>query len=684
MSTPPAVPRGLFHAVAAGYLLAWHERRRLLAVQLPIVAVLLAGSLALELAAGWRNGVLVDGRLLVDDDAGGYGLARSVLVAACWLIALTAGMLALTGVDRPVRSAVRRVPAVVAGVALTAVVSWLVLRILPNWFGLLVAFALVGLVGAHLLLVMVVTGPSLMAAAAVLVGGLVAVLIPGWLAGVLPAGTPALIADAVEAAVVIVAVAAQAGVVAIHALPAPSGPPSHKPASAGSSLEGVPSPPSAEPSPDASEPTSAGSSLGGVPSPPSAGPSPDEVPEPTSTRPSPGGVSEPASAGPSLGGVPEPGSPGTRNARFLWPAIVAVALPILITGAVAVINPFGAFEARTTDGPPWGAAAVAWPAGQHPVIVTMGEVRFCDTDLCDSFTSHDGGPPVHDGYGTAGIGTDGTAVTAALTGGENDGGPFIHHARCTRDDGCREAWLPVRASARETWDPELGRPELATSAGPDGAAWFFVAIPASADRYRLALIRCPDTECAKPQRHDVGSHERLPEDGYRDGSRARLSIGADGRPVASLWSGHGVHQVTCGQVRKADVSGAPPEAVWAAPAALGQQVAALQPGRLQIEHFEPLENGVAAESGAVAVAGDTVYAAEAVTSTRQDGFHVTVGEAPQFWRQVLWRCTFARECHRVPLDVYEGPARREMLAPGPDGRVLIVREDRILLVDPTV
>jgi hypothetical protein len=213
--------------------------------------------------------------------------------------------------------------------------------------------------------------------------------------------------------------------------------------------------------------------------------------------------------------------------------------------------------------------AVAWPAGGHPVIVTSGGVWFCDDDLCDRFTDVSGGPLTIDGFGTASVGMDGTVVKTAVTGGPDTGGPFVQYARCVRD-GCRQAWLPVRATGREKPGPLGVGAEATGAAAPDGSIWLFVAVPVDGGkhgRYRFQMIRCGDVGCADPQRHDLGFADHTPEDGFPHGRRARLTIGADGRPVASFWLGWNVHRfgcepVTCAEPRQTVGRATPPDAVW--------------------------------------------------------------------------------------------------------------------------
>jgi len=290
------------------------------------------------------------------------------------------------------------------------------------------------------------------------------------------------------------------------------------------------------------------------------------------------------------------------------------------------------------------------------------------------------------GNGSAGISADGsTVVKAILTGSEDSGGPFVHYGRCTRA-GCRQAWLPVRASAKEAF----GWPELAVSVAPDQAVWFVLAMPSPDGRpgpanYRVTFVRCADAGCAKPQRHQAGTVSRILDDGTLGRPRARLSIGADGRPVASIRTGTAIIQVTCDPVTCAaprDTSSLIDQSstVWTTMA--GESVS-FRPGQLQVGgQLVPMDGGeIQPWSGAVAVAGSRVLATAAEATTRP-GLHVAIGEPAErgeYWQQVLWRCDQAR-CHRQVLDAFEGPATFEAMAASADGRVLIVRPDRMLLV----
>ena len=330
-----------------------------------------------------------------------------------------------------------------------------------------------------------------------------------------------------------------------------------------------------------------------------------------------------------------------RPSRWVWLGAAGMAVPVLLSAGVAWANPYGTASMQSRDDTGvGGAVAVAWPAGHHPVIVGTVDVRFCDNDVCDRYVLHYGAPGIMDGSGTVGIGSDGTVIKAALTGGLDTGGPFIHYGRCTRQDGCRQAWVPVRASAREPF----GWPELAASSAPDGAVWFALAMPSSDVRaenenqqdqlYRITLIRCADAGCTRPERHLVGTISRAPTDGLPDGRRARLSFGADGSPVAAFRTGRSVRlatcePVTCASPRITDGDAEPPDAPWVTPTGIDDEMVSLFRGGMQIgDHQVWLATDVAKGSGAVAVAGSRVYAVAAVPATAPTGFRVTFGRRP--------------------------------------------------------
>ncbi|MBL7258548.1 hypothetical protein [Paractinoplanes lichenicola] len=398
-------------------------------------------------------------------------------------------------------------------------------------------------------------------------------------------------------------------------------------------------------------------------------------------------AARPHSRGAGTSGAKDAAAARARRPR-LWPAITVFAVAVALAAGVLLTNPYDAPVVRTNSAGSSGARAVAWPAGRHPVIVTTSEVWFCDDDLCQNSTDVSGGPPTVEGYGSATIGADGTVVKTALTGGPDKGGPFVHYARCVRE-GCQEAWIPVRASGRERLDVE-GRTEVAGAPAPDGALWLFVATPITGGqhgRYRFSMIRCADVACAAPQRHQVGVLDRTPEDGYPDGRRARLTIGTDGRPDGSFWIGHSVYRyscepVTCAAPKQSAVDSGPSDAAWTV---AGDRTVFVRGGELFDGHTStPVGGSGNSKLAAAAVAGPDVYVAAAVpTEAAGSGFRITYGEPVQHWRQTVWRCR-NQECASTPLDSYDNQEREQLLAVSADGRVLVVRDDHIVLLEKSV
>ncbi|BCJ45909.1 hypothetical protein GCM10010168_56710 [Actinoplanes ianthinogenes] len=343
-------------------------------------------------------------------------------------------------------------------------------------------------------------------------------------------------------------------------------------------------------------------------------------------------------------------SPEAKRTR-VWPAAVATLAGLALTFGIVVWNPYRAPVIHTGPGIE-GAVAVAWPAGQHPVIVTIGGVRYCEDDRCATFRGVTGSPAAVQGYSTVSIGADGTVVKAALSGGTDTGGPFVQYARCDRE-GCRTAYFPVRASADDELDL-YGRIEVAGAAAPDGSLWFLLAVPQPGGRHRFTMVHCA-IACVHPDRYPIGAADQPADDGYRDGMRAQLRIGADGRPHAGFWVGRSILELTCdpdtcAHPRQDKRPGGDPEAVWAL---TGRGTVVHSGGKLSDgrQTWQLSESG----SGSVAVDEQATYAA--------------AGEE-------VWRCADV-DCDAVSL----GTPARGLIAVGGDGRLLVIRDDRVLLVD---
>jgi hypothetical protein len=653
--------RELLGNALIGYQLAWRHGRQLLPVLVPALVPMLAVSFALDVMAAGGETAIVNGAFIFGGTASAQSFIKLGLATLSWLLAVTAASIITVGCLRaaPVNPfkalsvALRELPVLALGLCVLGGASFAVLWVSwsaasglggPLGFGLAVAALFgVAVVAARMLFTIParVFGGSaweltrdriLASAGAFLLGG---VVLPLLFASVLTqlraTAVWPIVVDLFDALLLVGVVAVQAGILGYVYLQAGGA------AGAG-----------------AHEPT-------------------DLVDLDVVDR--------------RLAGLA--GWPWRRAA---WMG-VAVPIVALLPTTVAAANPTNAPVMRSHGGgPPGGAMAVAWPPGQLPIIVSNVGVRFCDDDLCEHYTVRNGGPPVMDGYGTAGIGVDGTVIKATLAGGQDNGGPFIHYGRCTRRDGRHEAWLPVRASAEEpfVWS------ELAVSSAPDGAIWFALAVPPPHEHVGPAtlefkLIRCPDVRCAKPERFSLGSTPGSldPNAGVRN--QGRLSIGPDGRPTAAFWIKHAVFHATCDPVKCAHprvtvTSGGPPDAAWTPLDAAGSDVAWVTRGGLQIgeRNIRLAETNFDQRSAAVAGGRAGIHAVTAVRAAQPPGLRVTFGPQPQYWRQVLWYCPDP-DCHglrRVPLDVFEGRPRPVKLAVADDGRVLIVREDRITLLPP--
>ncbi|GIF09799.1 hypothetical protein [Actinoplanes siamensis] len=660
-SSSPAL-QGLVSNAGAGYRLAAKYRRQLLTVVLPVLAPTLIGLALVDLLLGREHASITNSVLVIDGSDGGTpSWARLGLIATFWLLALPAATLALIGAKRghtvrPLKAivaAVRYLPALAVGVCAAAVLAFALLWMaaalagaagggLPGVVLVVGALAVAGVLAARILISVlsrliggpggaVTAGPVAGTAGAFLLGGVAVPLVLAHLADRIGgAARVPVVGQTIDAVLLIALIAMQAGILAYVCL----------------------------------------------------------------QRRDATGTGEQEPARPAVDDARLSALAG-RPMRLPGLAIVAAAtaIAVLTPWGIAAANPFGAPTVRSHPDAPDGVAAIAWPAGKHPVMATIDGARFCDNDVCDSYVAHNGTPLVIDGRGDASISADGaTVVSATLGGGENNGGPFINYGRCTRA-GCSQAWLPARASAKEP----VAWPELAVAIAPDQAIWFVLATPSADDRagkatYRIRFIRCAKVGCPQPQRFDGGTMERIVEDSAEYRQRARLTIGADGRPLATIRTGVEAalitcDPVTCAHARSTWVFAGEPGRTWVAPATSTEPLVTFQPDALRIgEQLVPLSsNDVPSWSGALAVAGGRVYATAAEpATTRRQGLHITIGtdvvpEQPDRWQQVLWRCDQSH-CQRQVMDSFDSVYAGEALAVSPDGRVLVVRTDRILLV----
>ncbi|MEU8080762.1 hypothetical protein AB0B31_35575 [Catellatospora citrea] len=422
----------------------------------------------------------------------------------------------------------------------------------------------------------------------------------------------------------------------------------------------------------------------------------------------------------TIASAPEPATSGgawiSRLAAL--PAVLALAAPTVVVAAVNVWNPYSSITIETSAlGQGGYVRVVGWSAEGNPVLSTPGRVVFCHDPVCDRGSPAHGGPETEWMTGTVTLAPDGDALKIGTSGSAESGGPFLHYARCTPGKGrCAEQWLAMRGSAKEEF---AGWSMFAGTPGRDGGLLFALATPeadgerrAAADssgwptavRTRLRLIRCPDFECARPQRHDLGTISRVDPSWSSGGRTGRLVVDADGTPHASFRIDGGYVDATCAPVTCADPQIVPVDDPYQADfGPIWSVISTSAPGK------EPFAGppGAAADAGrldaagtrlefgpdsALTLAGHGTYAVTAERITRR-GLHISLGgsaggeQVGTAWRWVLWHC--APGCHtpdRTLLDVTISIDDSTMAPPGvqlvpaPDGRILLLRADRTLLI----
>ena len=176
---------------AAGYGRAWAHRWRLLSILLPIVALTLVALLTLDVLLGRDDLVIINYSPAVrDHESRTLPWAKRAVVAAAWLLALTAGTRAVHDA-RPPRAvflaALRRLPVLSLGLAAVAGATVIALFVVIPYTGATGVMALIlviaALVAGAALSVRVLGGPV----PPFLLGGIVVPLLLLALADGLPA-----------------------------------------------------------------------------------------------------------------------------------------------------------------------------------------------------------------------------------------------------------------------------------------------------------------------------------------------------------------------------------------------------------------------------------------------------------------------------------------------------------------
>jgi hypothetical protein len=177
------------------------------------------------------------------------------------------------------------------------------------------------------------------------------------------------------------------------------------------------------------------------------------------------------------------------------------------------------------------------------------------------------------------------------------------------------------------------------------------------------------------------------EQDNRHQQHARLTVGPDGRPVASFWIGHTLQTftcepVTCANPRMVAADAGPSSAPWERvdDVAVWLSLGGLHTGYGPVAQF--VMSDFSEQSSALAVSGNDIYAAMAVKAPAPDGLRLTIGKQPEYWQYVVWHCAnlSCESPRRIPLDVVQGPPAPIRLAAGPEGKVLFIREDRTMLI----
>ncbi|GAA4572923.1 hypothetical protein GCM10023176_36850 [Micromonospora coerulea] len=382
-----------------------------------------------------------------------------------------------------------------------------------------------------------------------------------------------------------------------------------------------------------------------------------------------------------------PSAVGDRVRPTGWAALVlglvALLLPTLLAGAGVATRRLPELSVQPAQ---YGSlAALAWPAGRHPVLVSQSAIHDCTDDTCRTSRRTELPLSLQDAEGTT-IAADGSVY--ALT--------VDRLAYCDPQRTCRRARGPL---------PAFGFERVAAVAlAPDGQLLIAVAEPRGDSARRLGpsrqedmglrLIRCRDLDCAAPAVTRLGV-VRV-QFGYEPtGYYRQLSVGVDrsGRPVVA-YRPRGGSMVW---VARCDTPAC-------ASAQLGLQANPAPPGlpteeELAFLHFDRLVHpcGRCTDdlSGTVDRPGGGVYGV--TIRAGRPGVALYVGEKPSVpHRLVLWTCADyrCRSPREVPLvevpDVSSarpGPQLGDAfrLAANPDGRVIVVRElapDEVITVRP--
>ncbi|MCW3816254.1 hypothetical protein ONA91_17560 [Micromonospora sp. DR5-3] len=367
-----------------------------------------------------------------------------------------------------------------------------------------------------------------------------------------------------------------------------------------------------------------------------------------------------------------------RAARALAP--LTLLLPMLFAGGLAAAGQLAEVSVQTR--PEHGTlVALAWPAGRHPVLVTQAAVEDCLDDQCHT-TRRTKLPVMLSGTERAAVAADGSVYL--LTDDRL--------AYCDPQRVCQRA--PNRLDAIP-WPPRG-----AIALAPNGQILIAVAVPGSGaekqhgtvrEDSELRLVRCRDVRCADPTVTRLGT---VQEDLARPSSpyyrELLVVVDRSGRPVVAYRPAGGstVWIASC-------------ESPACTSARLGPQGEPATPSEEELAalHFDrlvhPCQQCTSAVSATAARPGGGSYAVAVMPGP--PGARLQVGSqvsGPR--RAVLWvcadfRCLAPREIPLTAVEPWAGgvsplsPRDVFLVAANPDGRVVAARRlwsDQIVTVRP--
>lgn len=185
-----------------------------------------------------------------------------------------------------------------------------------------------------------------------------------------------------------------------------------------------------------------------------------------------------------------PAPAGRSRWGWLAAALVLLPLPTAVAEATVAVNPYGVprwtLAESNLDG---GVRTAAWPAGQHPIVVTDAHVVDCLDDGCGR-QARWGSSVVPVSVVT--VSADGTVVIAGVSRPEG-GRDVVRLDRCTRAGDC------TRAEVDWPSDPAGGQPLVAAAATGSGALLVAAARRGAGPQTELTLTSCAEWTCVHPR-----------------------------------------------------------------------------------------------------------------------------------------------------------------------------------------